>query len=614
MNTPKFTIALIGFANSGKTTIFNHLTGSHYKTVNYPGSTVDFAQGKLIGNPDITLLDIPGINSLTPRSADEEIAISSLSALKSLIPAEKNYPDLIISVVDSTQRTRHLNLTKQLINAGFNTIVALTMSDIATKQGKQLNIPELSKLIKCPILRIDGRKGVGLTRLKSLCIQKLTTNTAPSPTIIKRSQQDITKDFNWVTTTLKQTKKDQNLKRPTFDIDQLLLHWAIAPFFFIGIMGTFFYSIFAVAAPLMEAIDTFFGTSSQWLLSLLPQHLISQILIEGIWTGIGAVLVFIPQISILFLGIGLLESSGYLARGAMLMDKLLSKMNLSGRSFVPLMSGCACAIPAMMAARNIPNKKERLLCQFIIPLMQCSARLPVYGVLLALLFPNSPLKSGIALTSIYVGSLIIAGIVTSIAGNYLKLKSDNSYFNMELPAWRTPVWKHLFFHVCHQSKSFIKGAGPIIIVLAIILWLLSNFPAPNQSFAMMIGHWIEPLFYPLGLDWRVGVAILLSFAAREIFVSVLVILFTVGGTEASLLNTLSQATFQGTTTPIFTTATCIGLIVFFMIAMQCAATLAIARKEMGSWKLPRIQLITFIGLAYFLSAVTVQGLRFIGIH
>jgi len=614
MTTPKFTIALIGFANSGKTSLFNHLTGAHYKTVNYPGSTVDFAQGKLIDHPNITILDIPGINSLTPRSTDEEIAIKSLSCLKSLIPSEKNYPDLVISVVDSTQRTRHLSLTKQLIDAGFNTIVALSMNDLAKKQGKQLDIPKLKEKTHCPILRIDSRKGTGLKRLKNICLKQLQTPTKKTPTILNRHQEDITNNHNWVKETLTETRKDKPAKTESFDMDRVLLHWALGPLVFIGIMGSFFYSIFALAGPFMDAVDTFFGFSSTWLMSILPQNILSQILIEGIWAGIGAVLVFVPQIAILFFGIGLLESSGYLARGALIMDKLLSKIHLSGRSFVPLMSGCACAIPAMMAARNIPNKKERLLCMFIIPLMQCSARLPVYGVLLAILFPNSPLKSGIALTGIYLASIIIAAIVGSIGAKFLDLKSNDSYFNIELPTWRTPVWKHLFYHVWHQSKSFVSGAGPIIISLAIVLWVLSSFPSTEQSFAMMIGQWIEPVFLPMGIDWRVGVAILLSFAAREIFVSVLVILFSIGGSELGLLSALGEATFQGTSTPIFTTATSIGLIIFFMIAMQCAATLAIARKEMGSWKLPRLQLILFVGMAYGLSVLTVQSLRFFGVY
>lgn len=613
MTPPNTTIALIGFANSGKTTLFNHLTGARYKTVNYPGSTVDFAQGKLIGHPNVTILDIPGINSLTARSNDEEIAIKSLSCLKSLIPADKNYPDLVISVVDSSQRTRHLNLTKQLIDAGFNTMVALTMTDLSKKQGKVLDIPKLKEKINCPILRIDGRKGTGIKRLTNTALTQAQKSPKTAPTILKRQEQDITNDYNWVKETLNQTKRDKVLKESRFDIDKLLLHWASGPLIFLGIMSLFFYSIFAVAGPFMDAVDSFFGLSSGWLMSVLPNTLVTQILVEGIWAGIGSVLVFVPQIAILFFGVGLLESSGYLSRGALIMDKLFSKIHLSGRSFVPLMSGCACAIPAMMAARNIPNKKERLLCMFIIPLMQCSARLPVYGVLLAILFPNSPLKSGLALTGIYVGSLMLAGIVAAVSAKALHLESKDSYFNIELPFWRTPVWRHLFYHVWQQSKSFVKGAGPIIITLAIVLWVLSSFPSPEQSFVMIIGKWIEPIFLPMGIDWRVGVAILLSFAAREIFVSVLVILFSIGGSEAGLLSALNTATFQGTTTPIFTTATSIGLIIFFMIAMQCAATLAIARKEMGSWRLPRIQLITFITLAYILSVGTVQTLRFFGI-
>ena len=304
MHNKPYTIALIGFANSGKTTLFNHLTGSNYKTVNYPGSTVDFIKGPLLKNTDITVLDIPGINSLNPRSIDEQIAITSLSSLKVSSIVIEMFPDLIISVVDSTQRTRHLQLTKQLIDSGFNVLIALTMSDVAKKEGKTLDTQALSRKLKCPIIRFNGRSGAGLKRLSSKCLEVITKSQAPSPTIIQRSQLDIISDFNWASSTLKETKKDSLKLKKSIDGDTLLLHWALGPICFASIMSLFFYSIFALAGPLMDAIDIFFTSSASLLSNVLPSNIISTILIDGIWTGIGSVAVFIPQIAIYFWELG----------------------------------------------------------------------------------------------------------------------------------------------------------------------------------------------------------------------------------------------------------------------------------------------------------------------
>ena len=303
-----------------------------------------------------------------------------------------------------------------------------------------------------------------------------------------------------------------------------------------------------------------------------------------------------------------------MARAAILVDKPLSKIGLSGRAFVPLLSGFACAIPAMMAVRNIPGHRQRLLCLFIIPLMQCSARLPVYGLLFAMVFPDSPFKSAMGLLVIYIMSVLIASIVAKLAGKYFKLFKSESLFHLELPTWKWPIAKNTIYSVYSQTKSFVVGAGPIIFIISIVLWFLANFPSVDSSFAMMIGQVIEPLFKPMGLDWRVGVAILLSFAAREVFVSVLAVVFAVDSQVSGIVETLSQATFQGSELPIFTTSSIVGLILFFMIALQCGATVAIAKKEMRNWKLPMIQLGVYIALAYVLSVVSVQGLRLMGIE
>ena len=325
--------------------------------------------------------------------------------------------------------------------------------------------------------------------------------------------------------------------------------------------------------------------------------------------------VFIPQIVILFFALGLLESSGYLARGAVLVDRPLSMIGLNGKSFVPLLSGFACAIPAMMAARTIPNRKERLLTILVIPLMSCSARLPVFGLLLSLLFVSHPLWAGIGLTVIYVGSIVIGSVVAAIAGRFFKAETVYSGFQIELPQWRWPILKNVILQTYDQSLSFVRRAGPTIVVVGICLWALTYFPTPEASFAGDIGKWLTPSLEPMGVDWRVGVALLLAFAAREVFVSALAVIFAVQNPDstASMLSVLKHATFEQSSQLIFTPATIVGLVLFFMVSMQCLSTLVVAKKETGNWVMPGIMLGVYMTLAYALAVIAVQGLRLIGI-
>ena len=410
-------------------------------------------------------------------------------------------------------------------------------------------------------------------------------------------------------------------------------------------MSVTFTLIFWLAAPLMDLVNDGFSIASEFAFELLGDTWYGNLVSNGIISGVGSVMVFLPQILILFLVLGLLEDSGYLARGAMLVDRPLSSIGLNGKSFVPMLSGFACAIPAIMATRTIKNKRERFLTIFIVPLMSCSARLPVYALLTAFLFPpEDTLLAGIAMTAIYLfsiaSSLVIASIANRISKSISKL-NDPSSFILELPAYRKPKISVVGVNSFNNAMQYVKKAGPVILYLSVILWVLTYFPNHTPqidangrseeeiveltnseriatSYASYMGKFLEPVLEPIGMDWRVGVSLVATLAAREVFVSSLALMFKV--TEAgddiqnSLLDAMRNAKIDGTDRSLFTTATSIGLIVFFVFALQCISTIAIVRKETGSWKIPALQLIAFTGLAYMLTYITVNGLRFIGVN
>ncbi|MBT5855623.1 ferrous iron transporter B [bacterium] len=571
------TVALIGYPNVGKTTLFNALSKKSAKVVNYPGSTV----GLNVSTADnIKFIDTPGVRSLTPQSADEYVTINILD--------EATY---IINVLDGTQLQTQLNLTRDLISRGLPMMLVLTRIDL---HSFKIDPVVLENELGIRVITLNAKKSdISVSNLVELTkIPKRITTTQP---------------FEWARKTAQRCLKTGADAQNKWDLDKLFLHPWVGPMAFLGIMTLFFYSIYTIATPLLGLVDSFFVSSTLLFKTHLPDSFLTHLLIDGVWTGSGAALIFVPQIFILFLAMGLMEQSGYLARAAMIVDKPLSKVGLNGRSFLPMLSGCACAIPALMATRNIQDKKVRWICQFIVPLMQCSARLPVYGLLLGVLFYNRPLISGIALTSIYLGSFLIAAVIAGLASRVLKVTSRDTTFQLELPQWQVPDFKELLKSSFKQTLEFITNAGPTILVVSVILWGLATYPSENASFAMDIGKFFEPIFLPMGVDWRVGVALLLSFAAREVFVSALAVMFAVGSeAPGDILSTIQSATFEGTTDLIFTSSTSLGLIVFFMIAMQCMATLAVAKQEMGEWKAPVLQLLGYIGLAYILAVFIAQ--------
>jgi ferrous iron transport protein B len=664
-------ITLVGPPNSGKTTLFNQLSGKNFKTVNYPGSTVEYSTCKIQSKFGIQadVLDSPGIISLNPNSPDEEVSINSLYN-----HPELGEPNLLIATADASQISRHLLLAKQLLESGFNVIVAITMNDILAKKGFEIDENKLAEQLGCGVVKVDGRSGIGIDKLLSCVKPKLSADADENTSHPFKAFENISKEKllslykeieaiernviipinNRSQPNIKKANEKLKILNPTLKyvsnrpdertlkIDSYLLSRRWGLLFFFLIMAFTFTSIFWLANPFMELVDEFFGYLSTSVAGLLGNTWYSDLIADGIISGTGSVLVFLPQILILFLILGLLEDTGYLARGAMLIDKPLSKIGLNGKSFVPMLSGFACAIPAMLAARTISNRRERLLTIFIIPLMSCSARLPVYALLIAFLTPPDKVwLGGIALAVIYIssilGSLIVAAFINKFNKRIINAV-DSSSFILELPAYRVPKIKNVIRNSFESARQYIYRAGPIILVLSIAIWLLTYFPnhTPqintdgltqdevvqmvkaerlSTSYAADLGKFIQPVMSPLGMDWRIGVSLIAAFAAREVFVSSLAMIFRVtdeDNLQSSILFAMKDAVNEETGKPLFTVPTIIGLIVFFIFAMQCISTVAVSKKETGGWRIPILQIVIFTTLAYVFSFITVNLLVLVG--
>lgn len=611
---------MVGAPNCGKTTLFNWLTGGNYKTVNYPGSTVDISRGKPHAQYKLesNLMDTPGIYSLDAKSPDEVVTCKALF--------ETHPPDLIIAVVDATQFARQLPVALQLKDSGFNIVIALTMIDLLPAL-KKANWHELENQLGAKIFPIDGQLGGGVFELvKHLHPNEPKNKTKPIQKIwslqkidesIKSSQQIFEKYLG------------NKAQPPSLLFSQKLDKFFLHPFFglitFIFIMSLLFTSIFWLSTPLMDIVDNGFTWLAQLILSGRENSLLAQMLSDGIVTSVGSVAVFIPQIFILFVGIILLEDTGYLARSAVLVDKPFSWLGMGGRSFVPLLSGFACAVPAMMAARTISSKRERFITLFVIPLMTCSARLPVYALLLSILFwGESAWKPGLALAGLYFISVLVGALAAKIISLIIPAEK-NSFFILELPIFRKPKPLVVLRQSLGRTKSYILRAGPAIFIFAFLIWGATTFPhyeitdrseRLEQSYAGQVGKVIEPLFEPMGGDWRTGVALMSAFAAREIFVSSLAVVFKVTDEEdsqqESLLKTMNTAT-DSHGKKLFTFSSIVGLIAFFMLALQCLSTVSIAIREFGDKKMALIQLFIFTLSAYIIAVSLVQGLRHFGV-
>jgi len=634
------TVCLAGAPNAGKTALMNALTGGSFHTANYPGVTVTLSRGKSKAEygPQVLLVDLPGVHSASASSPEEELSCKVIEGRHDSVQ-----PQAMIVAVDATQLERHLRFASFVARQGKPTIIALTMMDLLPRTQQTVNAGRLEAAIGLPVIPVDGRTGWGAADLMN-AVNEALANPVIRLNELARLPEEPVSAYAAIRDLLVRSGalKNKNLfvladDSFTARIDRVVLHRYFGFPIFFAVLVALFSSIFWAAQPFMDLIDWLFSRAGQLLLAFLPEGPIAHFLAEGVVGGVGAVAVFFPQIVILFFLMTLLEDSGYLARGAALVDRPLSYLGLHGRSFVPMLSGFACAIPAVLAARTIPSRRERLLTIWILPLMSCSARLPVYAILLAALLPGAAWKAGIVLGLIYVLSLLTGALVAGLISKFILRKRSTSLLAMEMPVYRKPLLKPTVRMTWSRSSGYLRKAGMPIIVISACLWLLSNFGlGSNQpdsaegksgsavttsdldhSFAAQLGQTLEPALHPMGVDWRVGVGLISAFAAREVFVSTMAIVFHVNDDQdsqrAGLLENMRTATFSGTNQRIFTTSSILGLIVFFFFSLQCLSTVSVVRSETNSWRIALLQLLFYTGIGYLMSSALVVGLRGLGV-
>ena len=698
-------IALVGNPNSGKTSLFNSLTGMNQRVGNFPGVTVDKKTGVTPISDTITgnIIDLPGTYSLYPKRLDEWVSYRVLLNQDREIKA-----DLFVVVVDASNLKRNLLFCSQIIDLKKPVVVVLSMADLAKKKGIQVNIPELERELGVPVVAVNPRKGKGIIQLKK-AIEQTASNLYKIPArdfienkllaaapieelksviheasdysaihylinheefaldhVTQDTIENIERKHNFNHTKTQATEILQRYSRIkhimnvavtepdpleqkifTDKLDNVLLHRRWGYLILLVVLFVLFQSVFWLAQYPMTWIEMFFSTASSWLSKTLPNGWFSDLVVNGVVAGLSGIMVFVPQIMILFGLITLLEDSGYMARISFLTDRLMRTVGLNGKSVMPLISGFACAVPAIMSARNIENRKERLLTILVTPLMSCSARLPVFTILIGLVIPNKYLLGffsiqALVMMGLYLLGLIMALIVSYVAKWFIKIK-ERSFFILELPTYRTPRLKNVAQAMVNKARIFVTDAGRIIMVISLVLWALSSFGPTKRmaavsskyeslivqqpqlkdsletewnadklknSYAGILGKSIEPAIQPLGYDWRIGIALITSFAAREVFVGTMATLYSVGeNDEGLLLRDKLHAAKKTDGTPLFTLATGISLMLFYLFAMQCMSTLAIVKRETKSWKWPVIQFVYMTGIAYVMSLIAYQLLK-----
>ena len=700
MSSNPIKVALIGNPNVGKTSVFNQLTGLNQQVGNYPGITVEKKQGvcKLNENTRARIIDLPGTYSLNASSIDENVVIELL-----LNKNDEDFPDVAVVVTEVENLKRNLLLFTQIKDLEIPTILVINMADRMALKGIELDIPVLEKELKTKIALISSRKKTGINQLKELILNYTELSTEPclhassiDPDYFNNLRRAfpnqllyklwlvITQDVNFLNlerneikssftkshADLKRLQQKETIKRYQFindtlkigqkidvskatdiraKIDRVLTHKIYGYVIFFGILMLIFQFLFDWSSIPMDFIDETFANFSSLAKQHLPAGEFTNLISEGLIPGIGGIVIFIPQIAFLFLFISVLEESGYMSRVVFLMDKIMRKFGLSGKSIVPLISGTACAIPAIMSARNIENWKERLITILVTPFTTCSARLPVYAILISLIIPEKRIfgflsLQGLTLMALYLLGFGMAVLSAYLLNKYLKL-SCKSYFVVEMPSYKIPMLKNVGLNVLEKTKAFVTGAGKIILALSVILWYLGShglsddfnnaeaiITQQNQnktitaeafedqvnsfklenSYIGYMGKAIEPAIRPLGYDWKIGIAVVSSFAAREVFVGTLATIYSVGShseEESTIKNKMAAEVHPVTGEKIFNFATGISLLLFYAFAMQCISTLAIVKKETNSWKWPIIQLVFMSGFAYITALIAYQVLK-----
>ncbi len=628
-------IALVGNPNSGKTSLFNLLTGLNQTVGNYPGVTVDKKTGIFSFQEIIfEVTDLPGLYSAKPKSEDEKVAIDYLISAK-----EKAEIDAVVYVADASNLKRSLLLCSQIIDLGIPVVVGLNMLDIAETNGILFDENKLSQQFGIEFFRINSLKNEGIEKLQTAITKNINTSAFFMDSKDEYSGE-VLKRFEKINTLLAPcVQKIEKKDSLTGAIDKITMHPNFGYFLFLFILVVIFQSIFTWSSYPTEWIENAFGWLNGSLANLLPQGVLTSLLLDGILAGIAGIVVFVPQIAFLFFFIAILEDTGYMTRVSFILDKLMRKIGLNGRSVIPLMGGVACAIPAIMSARTIANKKERLLTILITPLMTCSARIPVYVLIISIIIPSTTIGGifnlqGLALTGLYFIGILVT-ILASLVFNRFVKTDEKSSFIMDMPVYRMPRWSNIGLTILEKVKVFLIDAGKIIVGISIILWVLSSYGPSDKfaeldaalaqeqideveynsqrlehSYAGMMGKTIEPIIQPLGFNWKMGIALITSFAAREVFVGTMATIYSVGDEE----NTTSiREKMMNETKPngekVYSFAVGFSLLLFYAFAMQCMSTLAIVYRETKSLKWPIVQLLYMSGIAYLFSFVAYQMLK-----
>ena len=606
-------IALIGPPNSGKTTLFNHLTGLRQKVANYPGVTVEKYVGQVQCDRERTveLIDLPGVHGFSARTLDERVTRDVLEGHVEDLPA----PDAVVLIVDCTRLESQLMLVEPVLKLEIPTLLVLNMWDELEERGGNLNEMELADLLGVEVVKTNARVGLGVERVKEFLSGVEVSERGLPPPVRVLSNVPRGVPLPMIDAfTARRRRLDKVVARasfvspgparPTDALDAVFLHRIWGPLVFLTVVVVVFQSIFTWAVPLMDGVELLITSSGEWLASRLADGWFRSLLIDGVWAGVGSVVIFLPQILILFLFLGILEDSGYMARAAVIADRVMYRVGLQGRAFLPLLSGYACAIPAILAARTVEDERDRLATIFITPFMTCSARLPVYALLIAAFIPEGRLLGpflgyrAAVLLGLY-GLGIAAAVVTAFLLKRTLLRAQPGSFVMDLPSYRLPSARSIGLRLLDRSKIFLRRAGSIIFAVAIVLWVLTQFPRTDAGPPLIedsalgrIGQVIEPTIEPLGFDWRIGVGLVTSLAAREVIVGTL---GTIYGVEDA---TDDSITLQETLRRALTLPSAIGLLVFFAFALQCMSTVAVMRRETGGWKWPILQFSYMLFLAY----------------
>ena len=614
-------VALIGPPNSGKTTLFNRLTGLRQKVANYPGVTVEKHVGRaqLADERVVDVVDLPGVHGFSARTLDEKITRDVLEGRMKGLRA----PDALVLIVDATRLESQLMLVEPVLELDLPTLLVLNMSDELEDRGGRVDDATLAARLGVQIARTNAHEGVGIDRVQAFLSgvarravevrDRVVANVAtgvPLPmmdafTARRRRVRDVVAEAGFV---------PPGPSSWSERLDAVCLHRAWGPIVFFAVVLLVFQSIFTWAVPFMDGIELLIAGSGEWLATRLPESWFRSLLIDGVWAGVGSVIVFLPQILILFLFLGVLEDSGYMARAAVIADRMMYRVGLQGRAFLPLLSGYACAVPAILAARTVDDERDRLATIFVTPFMTCSARLPVYALLIAAFIPATPLLGpffnlrAAVLLGLY-GLGIVAAVGTAFLLKRTLLRAKPSSFLMDLPPYRMPTPRSIGLRLLDRSKIFLRRAGRIIFTVAIVLWTLTQFPrvdggAPpiDESALGRMGQVIEPVIEPLGYDWRIGVGLVTSLAAREVIVGTLGTIY--GVEDASDDSIVLQDALRRDLTP----ASAVGLLVFFVFALQCMSTVAVMRRETAGWKWPVLQFAYMLLLAYVGAYVTTRAL------